>query len=94
MAVWVRTPCVRRDVMRCGIIPCRLPMRYLAVYRHCSCMRAVAEPQCVCGMLRNILHHHHMLHVFYLNVQVHHVCPEEADGVHAVGRCGLFVSTQ
>lgn len=27
-----RAPCMLRDVMRCGIIPCWLPMRYLALF--------------------------------------------------------------
>lgn len=63
MARCVRTPCMLRDVMRCGIIPCWLPMRYLALFTVnaaaglwrcssvCACARAGV---CVCergGML-------------------------------------------
>ena len=32
MARCVGTPYMLRDVMRCGIIPCWLPMRYLALF--------------------------------------------------------------
>lgn len=48
MARCVRTPCMLRDVLRCGIIPCWLPMRYLALFTVNAAAGCGGAPVCAC----------------------------------------------